>query len=50
MADMKRKNCMEAINGLTDTELKNFEKLLNSIKAKSYLGNPIKFAMLQKFM
>lgn len=50
MADMMRKNCMEAINGLSETELRNFEKLLKSDKAKSYLGNNIKFQVLKSFI
>lgn len=50
MADLKRKNCMDAINGLTDTELGNFEKLLKSQKARSYLGSSIKFQVLKSFI
>ena len=50
MADQNRKACMEAINNLNDTELSNFKKLLESPKAKSYLGNAMKFQMLKAFI
>lgn len=50
MADMKRKSCMMVINDLTDTELKNFEKLLKSQKARKYLANDIQFLKLKPFI
>ncbi|WP_291866655.1 hypothetical protein [Maribacter sp.] len=50
MVDFKRKNCMETINTLTDTELKNLETLLKSAKARGYLGNNLKFMKLKIFI
>ena len=50
MADRQRQRCMEAINGLSDTEVINLMELVNSKAARSYLGNPIKFKLLKKFM
>jgi len=50
MADMQRKQCMEAINNLDDTQLNNFSKLIKSEKALGMIGSNIKFQMLKSFI
>lgn len=50
MADLSKRSCMEAINNLGKTEVKNLKKLVNNPKAMAYLGSNLKFMMLQKFL
>ena len=50
MADLQKQSCLEAVNGLGKTEIKNLKKLVNNPKAMAYLGNNLKFMMLQKFL
>ena len=50
VANMKRRECLEAVNGLGDKEIKNLLKLVKSDSARRYLKNDLKFAMLEKFI
>ena len=50
MADMQRKQCMDAVNNLSDTQLNNFSKLIKSEKALAMIGNNLKFQMLKSFI
>ncbi|MFC4219024.1 hypothetical protein [Flagellimonas marina] len=50
MADMKRLECLNEVNALTDTEIKNLTKLVKSPKARNYLRNDLQFAKLKMFI
>lgn len=47
LANMARKQCLEAVNELDDTAIKNLLQLVNSKKARAYLDNNMKFNMLK---
>jgi hypothetical protein len=48
--DQKRKSCMEAVNGLSPTAVKNLTELMKSPKALTYLDSSIKFMGLKAFL
>jgi|GEM_PF-4299134 len=50
VADGMRKSCMEAINNLSDGDVKKFKRILESPTAKSYVSNPGKWLLLKKFL
>ena len=50
LADMKREKCLEAVNELSDTAIKNLSQLINSPKAKEYLENDSRFKKLKLFI
>jgi hypothetical protein len=50
IVDQKRKECMEAVNGLSPTAVKNLKELIKSAKALTYLDSNIKFIGLKAFL
>lgn len=50
LVDKQRKSCMEAINTLSPTAVKNLTKLIQSPKAISYLDSNLKFMGLKAFL
>ncbi|MEM1339829.1 MAG: hypothetical protein AAGF96_18860 [Bacteroidota bacterium] len=50
MADLNRQQCLELVNELTDTQVSNLLKLVQSDKAKSYLSSRTKFMVLKPFI